>query len=393
MPSLSCFAICAPGLEPYALQELRDLKLRPENAAPGDGGVAFEGGLRALYQANLHLRTASRVLIRVGEFYAAAFSELRKKAARLPWEKYLRPGGPVLIRVTCHKSKLYHSDAVAERIAGALEDRLGASPDRQRPSAEADDDAPAAALIVARLDHDRCTLSLDSSGALLHLRGYRLATAKAPLRETLAAGMLLAAGWDGQSPLLDPFCGSGTIAIEAACLALRLAPGRNRRFAFMNWPGFDGGLWSAVTAEAEAQRRTAAPAIAASDRDAGAIAAARDNALRAGAAEAIEFSHRAVSDVVPPAGQGWVVTNPPYGLRLDNGHDLRNLYARFGRVLGERCPGWHVALLTHDARLAHNTGLAFDPGRAVALVNGGVRVKLYRGEVAGASAEPGGGPG
>ena len=392
MPSLSCFAVCAPALEPYTLQELRDLNLRPDNAAPGDGGVAFEGGLRALYQANLHLRTASRILIRVGEFYAAAFSELRKKAARLPWEKYLRPGGRVLIRVTCHKSKLYHSDAVAERIAGALEDRLGASPVRQRPPAEAEDDAPTAALIVARLDHDRCTLSLDSSGALLHLRGYRLATAKAPLRETLAAGMLLAAGWDGQAPLLDPFCGSGTIAIEAACLALHLPPGRNRRFAFMDWPGYDGSLWSTVTAEAEARRRTTGPAIAASDRDAGAIVAARDNALRAGVADTIEFSNRAVSDLVPPAGPGWVVTNPPYGLRLDDGRDLRNLYGRFGRVLRDRCPGWQVALLTNDARLAHNTGLAFDPGRTVALVNGGVRVTMFRGEVA-AAVEPGAGPG
>jgi putative N6-adenine-specific DNA methylase len=261
---------------------------------------------------------------------------------------------------------------------------LGARLPRQRLTAEAEEVAPAVPLIVARLDHDRCTLSLDSSGALLHQRGYRRATAKAPLRETLAAGMLLASGWDRQSPLLDPFCGSGTIAVEAACLALRLAPGRNRSFAFMDWPGFDAGLWSTVTAEAETRRLTASPVIQASDRDTGAIAAARDNAARAGVSQAIEFSNRAVSAIEPPKGPGWVVTNPPYGLRLGDAGDLRNLYARFGQVLRRLCPDWRVALLASDTRLARATGLAFDPARTVTLVNGGLKVKLLCANVVGA---------
>lgn len=392
--ALSCFAVCAPGLEPFTALELRGLNLIGSAAAPGgpsemEGGIAFEGGLRALYQANLHLRTASRILVRVGAFYAAAFSELRKKASRLPWERYLTPGRPVVIRVTCHKSKLYHSDAVAERLAGALQDRLGQSLPRQKPPADADETATDGPLIVARLDHDRCTLSIDASGALLHQRGYRLAVAKAPLRETLAAGLLLASEWDTQSPLLDPFCGSGTIAIEAACLAHGLAPGRARQFAFMDWPGFDAGQWGAVLAEAEARRVAAGPVIQASDRDAGAIAAARDNAARAGVAEAIEFSTRAVSAITPPPGPGWIVTNPPYGVRVSNDQDLRNLYARLGQVLRARCPGWHVALLTSDLRLALSTRLRFDSDRTVALVNGGLKVKLAQGEVQASETEAG----
>ena len=185
--------------------------------------MAFNGGLDELYRANLHLRTASRVLVRLGDFYAAAFSELRKKAGRLEWERYLRPGQPVALHVTCHKSKLYHSDAVAERVAGAIGDRLGRPTTMLKP-AESEDDSPPQ-LVIVRLVNDHCTISIDSSGELLHRRGYRLATAKAPLRETLAAGMLLASGWDVRSPLIDPFCGSGTIAIEAALMRAGLPPG------------------------------------------------------------------------------------------------------------------------------------------------------------------------
>jgi putative N6-adenine-specific DNA methylase len=344
------------------------------------GGVTFAGGQRQLYQANLHLRTASRVLVRVGEFYAAAFAELRKKASRLAWELYLRPGQPVAIHTSCHKSKLYHSDAVAERVAGAVGDRLGQAPAIQLGSLEAV--TPTVQLVVVRLVRDLCTISVDASGALLHQRGYRLATAKAPLRETLAAGMLLAAGWNRRAPLLDPFCGSGTIAIEAALLAQHLAPGRARRFAFMDWPDYQATLWQHVLDEAEAGIVTSGrPRIMASDRDAGAIDASQANAARAGVTAAIEFSRRPISAVEPPPEPGWVVTNPPYGLRLGGQHDLRNLYAQFGQVLRQRCAGWRVAFLSADARLQHSTGLHFDDVRTLALSNGGLRVNLVQAEV------------
>src|SRR5262249_27143687 len=158
----------------------------------------------------------------------------------------------------------------AERVAGAIGDRLGAPAPLHKASA--DSDVPGPQLVIARLVHDHCTISLDSSGALLHLRGYRQATAKAPLRETLAAGMLLAAGWDPAAPLLDPFCGAGTIAIEAALLTRRMAPGRARRFAFMDWPDYDARLWKQLVKNARQAERQAPPApIVGSDRDAGAV--------------------------------------------------------------------------------------------------------------------------
>jgi putative N6-adenine-specific DNA methylase len=386
MPALSLFAVAAPGLEPFATQELVDLGLVPAQtpAPPRDaGGVAFEGDRRGLYRANLHLRTATRVLIRLGEFYAAAFSELRKKAARLPWESYLWPGQPVAIRATCHKSRLYHSDAVAERLAGAIEDRLGRPSARRKPPTDSDEATPEAALVIVRLMHDLCTVSVDSSGEPLFRRGYRLATAKAPLRETLAAGLVLASGWDRRSPLLDPFCGSGTVLIEAALLARNLAPGRARRFAFMDWPGYDASLWARLRAEAEAQRLSSPPRLMGSDRDAGAIAAATDNAQRAGVAEDIEFRRCAVSSIAPPHDAGWVVTNPPYGVRVSENHELRNLYARFGQVLRARCAGWQISVLSSEDRLVHSMGLAFEAERSLALVNGGLKVKLARGVVPG----------
>ena len=334
-----------------------------------------------LYRANLHLRTASRVLVRLGGFHAAAFSELRKKASRLPWETYLRPGQPVSIHATSHKSKLYHSGGVTKRIAGAIADRLGAAPRVEKTSDEAE--GPGPQLVIVRLVRDQVMISLDASGALLHQRGYRLAGGKAPLRETLAAGMLLASGWDCAAPLLDPFCGAGTIAIEAALLAQKRAPGRARRFAFMDWPDYDAQLWSRLLEEADAAVvRPARPPIEASDRDAGAIAAAQANAERAGVADAIHFVQRALSDLAAPAGPGWVITNPPYGLRLSEQHDLRNLYARFGQVLRKRCPTWHVAMLSSDPRLEHALSLDIDEASRLPLLNGGVRVSLVQARIA-----------
>lgn len=396
---MKLFAVSAPGLESFTAQELLALGLLPPAAATGgpqperrsfpdvnaedeDGGVSFEGAPLAVYRANLHLRTSNRVLARLGDFYAASFPELRKKAARLEWERYLAPGQSVALRVTCHKSRLYHSEAVAERVAGAISDRLGKSTPREKFDEKST--APAQ-LVIVRLLHDHCTISIDSSGALLHRRGYRLATAKAPLRETLAAGMLLASGWDRRAPLLDPFCGSGTIAIEAAQMALGIpagmAAGTARHFAFMDWPGFQIAQWQAVLAEATQgidTLRSTPPLIQASDRDAGAIQLAQANAERAGVTDYIQFSCRAVS-AIQPQGMGWVVTNPPYGLRVSAHKDLRNLYAQFGKVLRSLCPGWQVAILCSEEGLLHQVGLHLDT--SLRWVNGGVTVRLGRGEV------------
>ena len=233
-----------------------------------------------------------------------------------------------------------------------------------------------------RLVDDKCTISVDSSGELLHKRGYRLAVAKAPLRETLAAALLMASGWDQSAALLDPFCGSGTIPIEAALMSLGIPPGINRRFAFMDWPGFDPKMWADLRSESASIHPSSFilnPSILASDRDAEAIKSAHANAERAGVEEVIEFKCQAVSAITPPVGLGWVVTNPPYGVRVSEGKDLRNLYAQFGNVLRRQCPGWNVALLCNDPVLLGQ--MQMELYTSLGFINGGIGVRVARGIV------------
>ncbi|MGD0879328.1 MAG: class I SAM-dependent RNA methyltransferase [Anaerolineales bacterium] len=376
------FAVTAPGLEPFTSRELTDLGLLavPTLEESSQAGIAFKGDLPALYRANLHLRTASRILARVGTFfYATAYPELQKRTSRLPWERFLSPGQPIVLRVTCHQSKLYNSQAVARTISAGLEERLGKASPLVKADEESDSHPPQ--MIVVRLVDDKCTLSVDSSGALLHKRGYRLAVAKAPLRETLAAALLMASGWNASAPLLDPFCGSGTIPIEAALMRLGLPPGLNRRFAFMDWPGYDQAAFSDQRSavgnlQSKILDQQSSIVILASDRDAGAIKMAHENAARAGVEDAIEFKCQAVSSITPPPVRGWVVTNPPYGVRVSQGSDLRNLYAQFGHVLRRQCPGWNVAVLCNDPVLLGQMHMELET--SLGFVNGGISVRLAR---------------
>jgi putative N6-adenine-specific DNA methylase len=382
--SYRLFAVTAPGLEPYTAAELAALGMSPlptvSTAGPGEakeesGGLEFEASTTDLYRTNLMLRTANRIIFRLGEFTAVSFPELRKKAERLPWESVLKPGQPVAIRVTCHKSKLYHSDGVAERVAGAIADHLG----KVSPVQKFDENvSPLPQLIIVRFNHDTCTISADTSGELLHRRGYRLETAKAPLRETLAAGLLMAAGWDASSPLLDPFCGSGTIAIEAALKARRIAPGKNRRFAFMDWPDYDEKKWKHILSRAGSLEVHPNVPIFASDRDAGAIEIAQKNAERAGVLDLIQFDCKAVSAVEPPTNAGWVITNPPYGVRVSPDRDLRDLYARLGDVLRKQCPDWNTGILCNSDILIGQTHIRTQ--EKIRLINGGIPVSLYCGK-------------
>jgi putative N6-adenine-specific DNA methylase len=371
------FAVCTPGLDPFVAGELHQLGLIGDDESGPSyefGGIEFQGSLHDAYRANLYLRTASRVLVRLGQFYAVEFPELRRKAGRLLWENYLAPERPIALRVACQKSRLYHETAVAERVAGAIEDRLGKPSPVHKYQEDPGTDLPQ--LIIVRLVDNLCTVSIDSSGTLLHRRGYRLATAKAPLRETLASAMVMASGWNKISPLLDPFCGSGTIPIEAALLAGKVPAGHGRHFAFMDWPHFDSKFWNGLLADAAKAIVLDIPRIIGSDRDAGAIRAAQANAERAGVERYIEFSTRAISAIDPPSIPGWVVTNPPYGVRVSQTKDLRNLYARFGKVLRTKCPDWRVTMICDSVRLIRNTGLEFDQG--IPTMNGGLKVRLVR---------------
>jgi len=319
-------------------------------------------------RANLWLRTASRVLVRVARFRATEFYELENRAKRIDWERFLAPGVSAEFRVTARKSKLYHSDAIAERLGQGVRSRSkDAEADGQR--------APDGQLFIVRVFRDEFTISADSSGELLHMRGYRQAVAKAPLRETLAAALLLANGWSGDVPLLDPLCGSGTIPIEGALIARRIAPGAHRRFAFMQWPGFEPAGWRGLIDDAQSLALASSPVpIVGSDRDEGAIESARSNAERAGVAGDVEFSVRALSAIEPPADRGLLATNPPYGKRVSDRSNVRDLYAQLGNVARERCPGWRISMYSPDARLTKQTALPFR--EALGTSHGGIKVAL-----------------
>ena len=394
--SFKAFASTGPGLESIAAGELKALGVRGQQEI---GGVAFSADLQRLYEANLWLRTATRVLVRLGSFHASTFYELERRAKQLPWAEFLPASGKVRLRVTCRKSKLYHSDAVGERvlsaIAGSASRAIEASEETDAEDADASEtvDAPdhesesgreSGQLFVVRLVNDECEVSADSSGELLHKRGYRQEIAKAPLRETIAAAMVLASGWKGNEPLLDPMCGSGTIPIEAALIARKIAPGLRRNFQFMDWSGFEAERWNRALEEARAAVTDFSGEIFGSDRDAGAVRASARNAERAGVSENVRFSPEAVSGSIASIGDsardsGWILTNPPYGVRVGESDDLRNLYAKLGSALKSK-PGWRLGVLTSDSALVRQTGLSLRPRFSTS--NGGIPVSYFVSEKA-----------
>jgi putative N6-adenine-specific DNA methylase len=371
---LDAFAVTAPGLEPLCAAELNAIGIA---ATAQDGGAAWSGDIGSIARANLWSRTASRVIVRLGEFRARTFFELERNAKRLPWDGFIAPAGGVAFRVTSRKSKLYHSDAVAQRLAEAALRHVSGVRVEHATSDDDDSDTPEhpAQLFVVRVLHDVVTVSADSSGALLHFRGYRQQLAKAPLRETLAAALLLGADWAGDVPLLDPMCGSGTIPIEAARLARRIAPGRDRSFAFARWPRFDVRRWRALLEQAREQELPTSPvAIAGADRDAGAVAAARANAERAGVAGDIELVEAPISAMPADHGAGLIATNPPYGVRIGETDRLRNLYAQLGNVLRTKRPRWRLAMLSADKTLERQLKLPLE--EKLRTRNGGIAVRL-----------------
>jgi putative N6-adenine-specific DNA methylase len=357
------FLATVPGLEDTLHAEVRGKGFRAARAVPG--GVTIEGGWPEVWRANLWLRGAGAVLARIARFHAGHLAELDTRARRVPWAEVLRRDMPFRVEASCAASRIYHSGAAAERIATAIRATLGAP---ETPEAEV--------VVRARIERDTCTISIDTSGAPLHRRGFKQAVNAAPLRETLAALFLFQCGHDGTEPLVDPMCGSGTFVIEAAEIAARLNPGRARHFAFEQLATFDAEAWARM--RAVASRRVPPARCYGADCDAGAIAMSRANAERAGVAEGTEFRQAPISDLLPPAGPpGLVIVNPPYGARLGDPARVLPLYQTLGHRLRTHFAGWRIGLVAQETRLAQATGLPFlPPGPPVP--HGGLRVRLFR---------------
>jgi 23S rRNA G2445 N2-methylase RlmL len=308
------FATAAKGTEGAVRDELRERRFRGVRATRG--GVSFDGPLTEGFRACLELRTAVRVLWELTRFPAPSGEALYEGVNPLPWDEHISTRTTIAVRATCRSSALTHSQFIALKTKDAIVDRLrdvlGA-----RPDVDADDPD---ALIVVHLVNDEATLYLDLGGRPLHLRGYRTEAGEAPLKESLAACLVGLSGWDRTSDFLDPMCGSGTIAIEAAARAAHLAPGlAGDPFGFTRWASFDDGARAAWTAQLERARAAVRPPaelpiVRASDRDSVAVANTERNAARAGVRVRVE---RASLESLANPGAAWVVFNPPYGERLD----------------------------------------------------------------------------
>ncbi len=357
------FLSAPPGLEPVLAEEVGLKGFKRPREVPG--GVVTRGLWPDVWRANLWIRGAGRVLARIDAFRVTHLAQLDARARRVPWAAVLRPDVPFRVEATCAASRIYHSGAAAERIARAIREELGA------PEA---DDAPV--LVRARIEEDLCTISVDTSGEPLHKRGFKAEVNAAPMRETMAALFLRHCGFDGNEPVLDPMCGSGTIVIEAAEIAARLNPGRARHFAFEHLATFDAEAWARMREPRGV--REPAHRFHGLDRDAGAVAMSRANAERAGVAAWTGFAQAPISEARPPEGPpGLVMVNPPYGARLGEARALLPLYQSLGRTLAAHFRGWRVGLVATEPRLVHATGLPFlPPGPPVP--HGGLRVQLHR---------------
>jgi putative N6-adenine-specific DNA methylase len=265
-----------------------------------------------------------------------------------------------------------HSTRVAETLGKAIDKALGRA---GNPA-----DGPRQ-LLFARLVNDELSLSIDSSGELLHRRGYRLDATRAPLRETLAAGILMMLGWDGAEPLFDPMCGTGSFVLEGAMLATGRAPGMDRNFAFMNWPGYRPGLWARLRGVAESSQKPVSAVLEGNDQDAGAVKAAIENLARTGIAGSVDFRQRRLADQPIRENRGLLVCNPPYGRRLQPDGSMKKFYREIGRNLSHSFAGWRIALICPETSLIRATGLPFS--EIAVLDNGGLSVGLYVARISG----------
>lgn len=372
------YAIVPPGFEACARRELIALGIDESDIRVSIGGVSFRGRFVDCQRANLHLRTATRILMRIDSFTATNPRQLEKRCASIPWELYLLEGTRPEIKVRSQRSRLYHSDVVAQAVREAIAVRWIGSP--QRPST----DFPQ--TVFVRFLDDRVTLSLDSSGDPLYKRGLKQGAARAPLRESLAAAMLMCAGYDSRRPLVDPMCGSGTVSLEAAMMAKGMAPGSLRNFAFMGWPAFRNRQWSFLKRDAVANVKAFnRPPIHASDLDAAACKKLSGIISDSGLTDSVKVTVKDFFDCEGDQveeGPGLVAINPPYGVRIGSAHQAADLFQRICRHLDAAFTGWDVALIAPERSLLQTVPFAF---RQVPMRHGGLRLTLLLGTVGSAS--------
>lgn len=362
---------CHFGLEAVLKREIYDLGY--EITKVEDGRVTFEGDEEAVCRANIFLRTAERVMIQVGRFKATTFEELFQGIKNLPWEEYIPEDGKFWVKkASSINSKLFSPSDIQSIAKKAMVERM-----KQKYHKEWFKEDGAAYPVRIFLLKDEVTVALDTSGDSLHKRGYRTMTSKAPLTETLAASLIMLTPWRKDRILVDPFCGSGTFPIEAAMIAANIAPGMNRDFIAEEWTNMiDRKLWYECVKEAEDMIDTTVKVdIQGYDIDGDVIKAARENAKRAGVEHMIHFQQRAVADLSHPKKYGFIITNPPYGERLEDKADLPALYTQIGQAY-QRLDSWSMFLITSYTDTEKYIGRKADKNRKI--YNGMLKTYFYQ---------------
>lgn len=364
------FSPCPRGLEPVLAQELAELGAA--NLEPTHGGVAFSGDWSVCYRVNLESRIATRVLWRVGQSRYHGDEDVYRLAYATTWAKWFTPDDTIRVYVTARHSPLKSLEFVTLRVKDGVCDHFR-TVRGSRPSV---DTANPAVRVHAFLTRDTVALYLDTSGEPLYKRGFKHAAVEAPLKENLAAGILRLAGWVPDEPLIDPMCGSGTFLIEAAHIALDVAPGLGREFGFERFKHFERNAWARLREAAQARRLAPRPlSIFGADVVPDQVRRARVNLRAAGVGECVELTCSDFLELEPPAPTGVLVTNPPYGVRIGEGEELAALYPRLGDALKGRWAGWRCYFLSADTALPKLFGLK--ASRRTPLFNGGLECRVY----------------
>jgi putative N6-adenine-specific DNA methylase len=376
------FATCPRGLEALLADEL--LAQRALKIVVTDGGVSFEGNLDTMYRVNLHSRIATRIMSRVGQGSYATEEDIYKATFKLHWPSWFKVNQTIRVKVTGVKCPLKSLDFVTLRIKDAVCDRFREE-GALRPSVSVRDPD---VRIHAYLTQDQYQLYLDTSGAPLYQRGFRDVSVIAPLRENLAAGIIMLSGWIPGTPFLDPMCGSGTFLIEAAMMAVNQPPGMKRTFGFQKLTSFDEGLWKKIETEAMNKMKPIEFLdIYGSDMDLRAVRVARHNLKVAGLEEVAKVMQSDFVKLEPPTSEGTLVTNPPYGQRIGEDEDLKEVYPVWAKHMKESFGGWNTYFLTADLEMPKDMRLK--PSKKTPLYNGALECRLFEIKmVAGSNRKP-----
>lgn len=369
-------ATCARGLEGVLAEELRTIGVSA--VAPDRGSVGFSGDLRTVYEVNLRIRTAMRILVPLVKGAVGSRKDLYDLAASVAWEEVFKEGQTLAVEVVGKHREFRNTTFAGQVVKDAVVDRLRSKYGGRRPDVDRDD--PDIRLHLRLVERGPVTLSLDSSGAPLSHRGYRPRGGPAPLAETLAAGILLLAGYDGSEPLLDPMCGTGTFVVEAALIATNTPPGLHREFAFERWKVHQLLIFEEVTRDASHGHREAPQPIVGRDRAARSVRATENNLKAAWMEKWVELEQRDALDLrLPWESGGVIVANPPYGKRVGDVEKLFGLYRRFGDSLKKQATGATAWILAGEPRLAKSIGLK--PARRIPLWNGPIECRLLNFEM------------